>query len=81
MAAVTIACHRRTVLAGLVLKIFLAILPMILAFMGRLQGLTSRSSVDFSVITKYFVFQVSHITLYYCSSLLDISTGSPPLTL
>ncbi|EIE18583.1 DUF221-domain-containing protein [Coccomyxa subellipsoidea C-169] len=43
---------------GLVLKIFLAILPIILAFMGRIQGLTSRSSIDFSVITKYYIFQV-----------------------
>ncbi|KAK9902019.1 hypothetical protein WJX75_001351 [Coccomyxa subellipsoidea] len=45
------------ILPGLVLKIFLALLPMILAFMGRIQGLNSKSSVDFSVITKYFVFQ------------------------
>ncbi|CAL8466090.1 g5626 [Coccomyxa elongata] len=45
------------ILPGLVLKIFLAVLPSILAFMGRLQGLESKSSVDFSVITKYYTFQ------------------------
>ena len=42
---------------GLVLKIFLALLPLLLAFMGRLQGLHSQSLVDFSVINKYYIFQ------------------------
>ena len=39
------------------LKIFLALLPLLLAFMGRLQGLHSQSLVDFSVINKYYIFQ------------------------
>lgn len=50
------------------LKIFLAVLPTLLAFLGRLQGLTSQSSVDFSVITKYYVFQVRTF-LPSCSTL------------
>ena len=37
---------------------FLALLPMLLAFMGRLQGLHSQALVDFSVINKYYIFQV-----------------------
>ena len=44
--------------AGLVLKIFLAILPTLLAFMNKKQGMVSKSEVDFGVTTKYFIFQV-----------------------
>jgi hypothetical protein len=43
--------------AGLVLRIFLALLPWLLAIMGRVQGLFSQSMLDFSVVTKYYVFQ------------------------
>ena len=43
--------------AGLVLRIFLALLPWLLAIMGRVQGLYSQSMLDFSVVTKYYVFQ------------------------
>ena len=39
------------------LKVFLALLPILLAIMGRLQGLHSQSLVDFSVINKYYIFQ------------------------
>jgi hypothetical protein len=39
------------------LKIFLALLPYLLAILGRLQGLHSQSLVDFSVINKYYIFQ------------------------
>ena len=42
---------------GLVLRIFLALLPWLLAIMGRVQGLYSQSMLDFSVVTKYYVFQ------------------------
>lgn len=45
--------------AALVLKIFLAILPMLLAFMNRKQGMICASKVDFGVVRKYFIFQVS----------------------
>ena len=50
-------------LAGLVLKIFLAILPTLLAFMNRRQGMVSQSAVDFGVTTKYFIFQVRPIVV------------------
>jgi len=40
-----------------VLRIFLALLPWLLAIMGRVQGLFSQSMLDFSVVTKYYVFQ------------------------
>lgn len=58
-------------LAGLVLKIFLAVLPSILAFMGRLQGLESKSSVDFSVNTKYYTFQAPRSTSPACEAHAD----------
>ena len=44
--------------AGLVLKVFLALLPYLLSLMGRVQGLHSISSLDFSVVSKFYVFQV-----------------------
>jgi len=37
---------------GLVLKVFLALLPWLLSILGRLQGLHSKSIIDFSVISK-----------------------------
>ncbi|CAK0785988.1 hypothetical protein CVIRNUC_009201 [Coccomyxa viridis] len=45
------------ILPGLVLKVFLALLPWLLSIMGRLQGLHSLSSLDFSVISKFYIFQ------------------------
>lgn len=42
---------------GLVLKVFLALLPWLLSILGRLQGLHSKSIIDFSVISKFFIFQ------------------------
>ena len=48
-----------SLLPSIVLKIFLAILPMLLAFMNKQQGMTSMSAVDFGVVRKYFIFQVS----------------------
>ena len=41
------------------LRIFLARLPNLLSFMTHLQGMTSLSQIDFGVMRKYFVFQVS----------------------
>lgn len=42
------------------MKVFLALLPWLLSIMGRLQGLHSLSSLDFSVISKFYIFQVRH---------------------
>lgn len=45
-------------LPSLVLRIFLVVLPYLLDYMGRLEGLTSLSAVQFSVVKKLFAFQV-----------------------
>ena len=45
--------------AVIVLKLFLALLPKLLAFMNSKQGISSRSGNDFGVVKKYFIFQVS----------------------
>ena len=44
---------------SVILRIFLALLPNLLAFMSHLQGMTSLSQIDFGVMRKYFIFQVS----------------------
>jgi hypothetical protein len=47
------------VLPGLVLLIFLAILPIILSIICRLSGFVSLSQVDFGVLLRYYWFQAS----------------------
>ena len=37
---------------------FLALLPWLLSIMGRVQGLHCKSDIDFSVISKFYIFQV-----------------------
>ncbi len=44
--------------AGLVLKIFLALLPMLLTFMNKRAGMQSLAEIDYGVFVKYFIFQV-----------------------
>ena len=51
---------------SVILRIFLALLPNLLAFMSHVQGMTSLSQIDFGVMRKYFIFQVSP----YCPSLV-----------
>lgn len=48
--------------AGLVLKIFLALLPMLLTFMNKRAGMQSLAEIDYGVMTKYFIFQVGGAT-------------------
>jgi hypothetical protein len=52
------------ILPSLVLKIFLALLPPILAAMARFSGAKSVSRVDLSVVANFFVFQVFAVFLY-----------------
>lgn len=52
------------ILPSLVLKIFLALLPPVLAAMARFSGAKSVSRVDLSVVANFFVFQVFAVFLY-----------------
>jgi len=40
-----------------VLKIFLALLPMLLTFMNKQAGMQSLAEIDYGVFQKYFIFQ------------------------
>jgi hypothetical protein len=59
--------HSQTILvatrAGLVLKIFLILLPKILSVMNHFAGMVSISQVDFGVVEKFFIFQLCTVFL------------------
>ena len=44
---------------GLVLTIFLALLPMLLTFMNKRAGMQSKAEIDFAVFHRFFIFQAS----------------------
>ena len=48
-----------TLVPTLALRIFLLLVPSIMALLCRSQGMASRSQIEFGVIRKYFVFSVS----------------------
>ena len=50
-------------LPALVMSIFMSILPIILAAMGRAQGIESESWVQMYVLKKYYVFQIFNFFL------------------
>lgn len=47
-----------TLVPQLVLRIFLALIPSVLYFLCRWQGMISQSQIEFGVVRKYFTFQV-----------------------
>lgn len=48
-----------SVLPGIVLTIFLALLPTVLSLLNKkVQKMVSETDVEFGVVRKYFVFQV-----------------------
>lgn len=61
------------ILPNLVLKIFLAILPSLLHFMNKVQGLYALSTIDLETTRKYFIFQV--ITVFFFSFMIGSSLG------
>ena len=45
------------ILPQLVLRLFFSLMPYILGFLERLEGLAAESEVEFGVVRKYFAFQ------------------------
>lgn len=52
------------ILPSLVLKIFLIILPPILGLMARFEGKVSASQIDFSIVNRFFIFQIFATFIY-----------------
>lgn len=53
------------ILPGLVLTIFLAVLPSIITMMNRWAGMISLSSIDYELMSRFFIFQV--VTVFFGS--------------
>ena len=54
-----------SILPGLALTVFLALLPMILTLLNRhVQKMISETEIDFGVVRKYFAFQVGIFTFF-----------------
>jgi hypothetical protein len=50
-------------LPGIALKIFLILLPSILVFMSKFEGLTSISSLERRAASKYYIFLIFNVFL------------------
>lgn len=62
------------ILPGIVLTIFLALLPTILRLMNKkIQKMISESDVEFGVVRKYFAFQVRQL----CWCLFSVCPSTP----
>ena len=62
--------------AGLVLKLFIVLLPHLLHYLNIRQGMVALSEVDAGVIQKFFIFQVGPMgALYVYDGSLGLSSG------
>ncbi|KAK9843537.1 hypothetical protein WJX81_008012 [Elliptochloris bilobata] len=52
-------------LPQLTLRVFLALLPTLLALLGRAEGRVAESQVEFGCVRRYFIFQV--LTVFFAS--------------
>jgi hypothetical protein len=52
-----------------VLRVFLALLPTILALLGRAEGLSAESEVEFTVVKRYYAFQARGAHLPHTATL------------
>ncbi|CAI5477796.1 unnamed protein product [Closterium sp. Yama58-4] len=51
----------KSVLSGIALKIFLAILPMLLTFLSTAEGYTAKAGIDLAATGKYFYFIIGTV--------------------
>ncbi|CAI5534754.1 unnamed protein product [Closterium sp. Naga37s-1] len=51
----------KSILSGIALKIFLAILPMLLTFLSTAEGYTAKSGIDLAATGKYFYFIIGTV--------------------